>query len=124
MSEAALEYIKNLLRSIGINYEFMEWTEEVPDCYFIGEYIEDPSATSEENGNQETTFILRGFTRKEWALLEQAKAKIKANVAKTDILDDGSGIAVSYHNATPVRTGDMALKSIKINLTIKEWRVK
>lgn len=125
MSEAALEYIKNLLRGIGIPYEFMEWTEdEVPDCYFIGEYIEDPSATHEENGHQETTFILRGFTRKEWVLLEQAKAKIKANVAKTDVLDDGSGIVVSYHNATPVRTGDMALKSIKINLNIQEWRVK
>ena len=123
MSEAALQYIKNLLHSIGIPYEFMEWTEEVPEYYFIGEYIEDPPTTMEENGHQETTFILRGFTRKEWALLEQAKAKIKANVAKTAILDDGSGIAVFYHTATPVRTGDMALKSIKINLNIQEWKV-
>ena len=124
MSEAALEYLKNLLHGIGIHYEFMEWTEpEVPDVYFIGEYIEDPSATQEENGHQETTFILRGFTRKKWSLLEREKAKIKANIAKTAILDDGSGIAVFYEDARPVRTGDMALKSIKINLNIQEWRV-
>lgn len=124
MSEAALEFVKNLLRSIGIHYEFMEWTETPkPDCYFTGEYIEDPSETMEENGHQIATFILRGYTRKEWALLEKEKAKIKANVATTAILDDGSGIAVSYHSANNVHTNDMALKSIKINLTIQEWKV-
>lgn len=125
MTIAALEYMKNLLDSIGIPYDFMRWNKtEKPDCYFVGEYIESPSPTREENGYQESTFILRGFTRKDWLLLEQAKAKIEANVAKTAILDDGSGIAVFYDTASPVPTGDAELKSIKINLNIQEWRVK
>ena len=91
MSIAALEYIKNLMNTIGIPYEFMRWNSGAPpDYYFVGEYIESPAVTLEENGHQESTFILRGFTRKDWMLLEQAKAKIESNVAKTAILDDGS----------------------------------
>jgi len=125
MSIAALEYIKKLMNTIGIPYEFMRWNSgEPPDCYFVGEYIETPSPTREESGHQESTFILRGFTRKDWMLLEQAKAKIEANVAKTAILDDRTGIAVFYESGSPVPTGDAKLKSIKINLNIQEWRVK
>lgn len=124
MSIAALEYIKKLMNTIGVPYEFMRWNSGAPpDCYFVGEYIETPSTTREENGHQESTFILRGFTRNDWLLLEQAKAKIEANVAKTAILDSGSGIAVFYESASPVPTGDADLKSIKINLNIQEWRV-
>ena len=124
MSITALKYISDLLKSIGINYEFMRWNSGIPpDVYFVGEYIESPSMTKEENGFQETTFILRGFTYGEWMLLEQEKAKIEANVTKTAILDNGSGIAVFYESANHVPTGDADLKSIKINLNIQEWKV-
>ena len=124
MSITALKYISDLLKSIGINYEFMRWNSGIPpDVYFVGEYIESPSMTKEENGFQETTFILRGFTYGEWMLLEQEKAKIEANVTKTAILDNGSGIAVFYESSNPVPTGDADLKSIKINLNIQEWKV-
>lgn len=124
MSIAALAYIQNLMQSIGIPYEFMRYSGIPPDYYFVGEYIEAPSMTLEENGHQQSTFILRGFTRGEWLLLENAKAKIEANMAKTAILDDGSGIAIFYDSASPVPTGDADLKSIKINLNIQEWKVK
>lgn len=124
MSIAALAYIKNLMQGMGIPYEFMRWNSgEPPNCYFVGEYIESPPTTLEENGYQETTFILRGFTRGEWMALELAKSKIEANVGKTAILDDGSGIAIFYDSASPVATGDAELKSIKINLNIQEWKV-
>ena len=124
MTEATLAYVKNLMKSMDIPYDFMRWNkEEMPDCYFIGEYFETPSLTREENGYQETTFILRGFTRQEWLLLERAKAKIEANMAKTAILEDGTGIAVFYDSATPVPTNDAELNSIKINLKIQEWKV-
>lgn len=124
MSIKALKYIEDLMASINVPYEFMRWNSDtVPDCYFVGEYIENPPTTLEENGHQQTTFILRGWTRKEWMLLEEAKSKIKANVAKTAILDDGTGIAVFYETATPVATGVDDLKSIKINLNIQEWKV-
>lgn len=124
MSEAALAYIKNLMESIGIPYAFMEWEEKPPDCYFTGEYIEEPSLTKGENGYQAATFILRGHTRQSWLKLEQAKAKIENAAMKTAILPNGNGIAIFYDSASPVPTGDMELKSIKINLQIQEWKVK
>ena len=126
MTEATLRYVDELMESIGIPYDFMDWgKDEMPEVYFVGEYIESPSLTLEENGFQETTLILRGFTRREeWFVLEQAKAKIEANVGKTAILDDGTGIAIFYDSAMPVPTGDGELKSIKIDLKIQEWKVK
>lgn len=124
MSIAALKYISDLMQSLGIPYEFMRWNSDPPeDYYFVGEYNEIAMTTKEEDGRQDTTFILRGFTRKSWLLLEQAKAKIEANVTKTAILDDGTGIAVFYESGTVVSTGDAELKSIKINLNIEEWKV-
>lgn len=126
MSIEALKYVGDLLQSMGIPYAFGRWNGETATgstYYFVGEYIESPSLTREENGYQETTFILRGYTRGDWLLLEQAKAAIERNVTKTAILDDGSGIAVFYESATIVPTGDANLKSIKINLNIQEWRI-
>lgn len=124
MTEATLNYMKKMMQSIGIPYEFLRWNaEKVPEVYFVGEYIEHPSPNRSESGRQENTFILRGFTRGTWMGLEQAKAKIEANACKTAILDDGTGIAVFYDDAKPVPTADATLKSIKINLNIQEWRV-
>lgn len=126
MSAEALAYLKGLLESMGIPYEFMQWewkSGQPPDYYFVGSYIEHESQTLEEDGHQEHTFILRGYTRKEWLLLEQAKSKIKKNISKTAILPNGNGIAIFYASTTQVPTGDMALKSIKINLSVQEWSV-
>lgn len=124
MSIAVLEYIGNLMQTIEVPYEFGRWNSAIPpDGYFVGEYIETPSMTREEDGYQESTFILRGYTRGTWLALEQAKEKIEKHIPKTAILDDGTGIAVFYESATVVPTYDADLKSIKINLTIKEWKV-
>lgn len=124
MRIASMAFLNNMLRSTGIPIEFMRWNNGVPDdYYFTWEYFESPSAMLEENGKQETTVILRGYTEKEWLLLEQAKEKIEKACAKTAILEDGSGIAVFYDSATVVPTGDMRLKSIKINLIVQEWKV-
>ena len=124
MSEAALAFINNLMESLGLDYAFREWKEKHGESYWVGDYIEEPSLTREENGFQATTFILRGFTRQPWLTLEQAKAKIEKAAMKTAILPNGSGIAIFYDSASPVPTGDMELKSIKINLKVQEWRVK
>ena len=125
MRIASLEYVNNLIKSTGIPYRYVRWNSTVPDdCYFVGEYFEAPSMTLEESGRQEATFIIRGYTRQDWLALEQAKEKIEKACAKTAILSDGTGIAVSYDSAMIVPTGDAQLKSIKINLTIQEWKVK
>ena len=123
MSISALKFISEKLERLKIPYAFEEWTaNEVPDPYFVGEYNEVESTEREENGYQETTFILTGTGRK-WLGLEQAKEIIENNITETAILPNGNGIAVFYSNSFPVPTGDAELKRIQINLTIKECRV-
>lgn len=124
MSIAALTYVSDLMASLSIPYAFMEWKENTPeDYYFVGQYTENTMVNRPENGRQDITFYLRGFTRKDWLFLEQAKEKIEKSAARTAILPNGHGIAVFYDGASAVPTGDAELKSIKINLTIQEWMV-
>lgn len=123
MSVAALKYVSDLMQSMGLPYAFGRWEIRPPDMYFVGEYIEEESPTREEDGASTTAFILRGYTRGSWLLLEQAREKIEKNASQTAILPDGTGIAVFYDYGTIVPTGDADLKSIKINLEIQEWKV-
>lgn len=123
MRIASLKYIDDMMQSMGIPYAYREWAEEPPETFFVGESIENPSTTMEEDGRQETTFILRGYTGEEWLVLETYKEKIEKNLMKTAILDDGTGIAIFYDAAMPVPTGVGGWKSIKINLKIQEWKV-
>ena len=124
MTEAGLEYIRNLMDGLSIPYAFMVWETKPPeDRYHVGEPNEVPTMTMEEDGMEETSFILRGFTRLDWALLWSDARKIKKNLPQTAILPDGTGIAVFYAGSMAVPTGDSQLKSIKTNLTIKEWSV-
>lgn len=124
MSVALLKHVSDMMNALNIPYAFMRWNEHPPDdYYFVGEYTESEMVTREEDGHQETTFILRGFTRGDWLLLEEAKEKIEKSCNKTAILPDGSGIAVFYDYGMVVPTYDAELKSIKINLTIQEWKV-
>lgn len=124
MTTKALEYIKSRLQAAGIPYSFKDWEESIPDYYFVGDYIENPSPTREENGRKTSTFILRGFTRLGWLPLHAAKEVIEAKLPTTDILSDGSGICISYSTALPVPTADPDIKSIKIDFTVDEWMVK
>ena len=123
MSIAALKFVSDTLDSIGISYQFGEWsTNPVPNPYFVGEYTEPESMTREEDGYQETSFILTG-TGTSWLTLEQAKATIENNISKTAILSNGNGVAIFYGGSLIIPTGDAELKRIQINLTIKEWSV-
>lgn len=123
MRIVTMEYMNNLIQNTNIPCAFMRWTVPVPECYFTWEYMESPAVTLEENGYQETTVILRGYTKGTWMQLEEAKERIEKACGITAILNDGTGVAVSYDSAMVVPTGDAQLKSIKINLTIQEWKV-
>jgi len=123
MTQETLAWLGARLEEAGLPYQFMRWEDEPPECYFVGEYLESPSMTLEENGYQETTFLLRGFTRGGWALLEAEKAKLEHLFPLREILPSGTGAAALYESASSIQTGDYQLKSIKINLTIKEWKV-
>lgn len=126
MSIAALKIISDSMQSLGINYEFGVWTSKATYPYFVGEYQETPILN--EDGMQETTFILTGFARGKWLELEEEKEKIETYFnkvgGKTVIADNGSAVAVFYENSLVIPTGDAELKKIQVNLSIKEWSVK
>ena len=122
MSNEVLAYIDKTLTEGGINYEFAEWKSELVYPYFVGEYSE--SEPSEEDGSIESTFILTGWTTGSWLDLENAKNKIeKLFTFNTGILENGSGVSVTYAGSFIVPTGNAKLKRVQINLSIKEWRV-
>ena len=122
MSIESLQYISEKLAEAGINYEFMQWTNKVIYPYFVGEYQEAESLT--EDGLQEATFILNGFSKGSWLELEQAKEKIeKVFNFNAVILPSGNGLTVFYSGSLVIPTGDVELKRIQINLAINEWKV-
>lgn len=126
MSKNLLKVVSDGMTELGLEYEFGEYTKEpIVYPYFVGEYTETEPMT--EDGLQETTFLLSGFSRGTWLTLENAKAKIENYFnkvyGKTVMVDDGSAVAVFYGNALIVPTGDEELKKIQINLQCKEWKV-
>lgn len=125
MSIEAIEIIKTSLASLGINYEFATWTKALVYPYFVGEYQETEPMT--EDGLQESTFILTGFTRGKWLELEEAKETIEnyfnATSGNVVIAESGSAVAIFYASSLIIPTEDAELKKIQINLNIKEWKV-
>lgn len=121
MTLESLKYLNDQLSSI-INYSLIEWAQEVVYPYWVGEYNEVEMV--DEDGMQETTFILTGTTKGTWTDLENDKRKIKELFKnQTAILPNGNGIAIFYQNSLLVPVEDMDLKRIQINLEIKEWEV-
>lgn len=122
MTTAVLKRINDQLTEAGINYQFGEWVGDMVYPYFTGEYTESPPAS--EDGLQETDFILNGFSRGSWSDLEAAKATIEKLFAfNMAILDNGSGVDITYSGSLVIPTGDAELKRIQINLKIQEWRI-
>lgn len=128
MTKAGLKIISDAMKSLGLNYGFMEYHVRKganPYPYFVGEYQE--IEPMNEDGMQESTFLLTGFSRESWLALENAKELIQNYFnkvsGKTAIADDGSAVAVFYSNSLVVPTGDAELKKIQINLIVKEWSV-
>lgn len=127
MTGNVLKAIKKAMSDIGIEYGFMEYRKSpIQYPYFVGEYTETEGFT--EDGLQEGTFMLTGFSRGAgaWTALENVKQAIRAyftNEGKTFRADDGSIAVIMYGYSFPVPKEDAELKSIQINLTIKEWSV-
>jgi hypothetical protein len=126
MSKEILKIITDAMASLGLEYGFAEYAgDPVVYPYFVGEYTETESFT--EDGLQETTFLLTGFSRETWLELEEAKEKIENYFNQvsghTVITDSGSGVAIFYAHSLIVPTGDAELKRIQINLSVKEWKV-
>lgn len=124
MSGEALEFISGMMKSLNLPYAFMRFqTDRLPECYFVGEYIGHSSPHDTENGLRESAFILRGYTRRDWLLLENAKEKIQKCLPHKAILPGGGGLSITYDYAAPVPVSHPDNKSIKINLLIQEWMI-
>ena len=130
MTIKGLKIISDAMEALGLKYGFGEYLlgedEEAPEIYFVGEYQE--IAPINEDGMQESTFLLTGFSRGLWLALEDAKEAIRDYFnkvsGKTVIAEDGTAVAVFYANSFVVPTGDAELKKIQVNLDVKEWSVK
>lgn len=122
MTTEGLNFISSILKPL-INYHFLYYkTDKVEYPYWVGEYLE--SEYSAETNYQGTTFILTGVTRGSYLELEKQKEIIKKALKdKRAILSNGAGIAVHYDYSMPIRTDDIELQKIQINLTIQEWEV-
>lgn len=123
MSEEILKFMAESMEKMGLEYYFLELKGQPEYPYFVGEYLEESPAG--ELGEQDTQFILTGFSRSGWTGLEQAKKKIKEYfnrvTGRTIITEDKSVVAVFYEKSSPVLTGEMELKKIQIDLLVKEW---
>lgn len=124
MSLAAMKFITDMMKDIGVPFAFLQWNADIPTRYWVGSCIEPESLTRDENGKQDTTVILQGYAGKaDWMLLFQDKETIEKHASRTAILPGGTGIAVSYEGADNVPVGDSDIVSMKINLEVQEWRV-
>lgn len=127
MSKNVLKVISDGMDAMKLEYDFVRFRKDpIPETYFVGEYTE--TEPLNEDGMQETTFLLTGFSRAEsWLVLEDAREQIERYFGKvsgkTVIAEDGSVVAVFYADTQIIPTGDAELKSIQINLNVKEWSV-
>lgn len=120
-----LKFINSQMSAISIPYEFMRWTSTtIPDLYFVGEITESPVTT--EDGKEESTMLLTGFSRGSYADIEIAKERIKSRFSPVCGLrtqtESGSTIVAFFDGYFYVPTGEADLKKIQINLKIYEWK--
>ena len=124
MTVEGLNYVNNLMESLNIPYEFMEWTSDIPETYWVGEYQEIEPLN--EDGMEECNFILTGNTKGSFLNLETVKELLKDTLGCdgiTDIMKSGSGIAIMYVTAYPVPSVEFGIHRLEITLRIKEWKV-
>ena len=118
-----LKFINDQMNSIGIPYEFGEWTSEITYPYYVGEITEEPTMT--EDGLEESTVLITGFHRGKYIELERDKAAIKKHFPSSYGLrgtTDSGAITVFFDGSFYIPTGEADLKKIQINLKIKEWK--
>lgn len=119
-----LKFISDQMKTIGVPYELNEWTSEIKYPYFVGEITPDPINT--EDGLEQSTILLTGFSRGNLIDLLTVAEKVKRHFPPVYGLrgqtDSGSSIAVFFDGFFPIPSGEADLKKIQINLKIKEWK--
>lgn len=126
MSEHTWRIIAQAMEYLGLEYEPIQYTG-TQDDYWVGSFSEGGSVS--EDGSTTTTFFLTGFTRSGWIVLQRAKDLVEKYFTHegrsfTSDLGGKSTCIISYDTAYSIPKDDAQLKSIQINLTILEWKVR
>lgn len=121
--DEVLAVVNKQLESLGLNYEFGRMSESPPKYpYWVGEYSEPEGLT--EDGKDEPTVILTGFSRGKHIDLEKQKSIIKDHFRHgvSVITDTGSAVVIFYGGSLPIPLEDDDLKKCQVNLSIKTWK--
>lgn len=120
-----LSALSKELNSIGLNYEFGDWSAEtVRYPYWIGEYTELEPTT--EDGQREIDFILTGTNRGSRLDLENDREKIEnlfPSIEGKTVKTSNGRFVCYYAGALTVPVDDGELNRLQVNLTIKRWKV-
>jgi hypothetical protein len=118
-----LQIIHSQLEGLGLNYEFGRMTQSPPSYpYWVGDYTEPESMT--EDGLENPTILLTGFTRGSYIELETDKKKMKDHFKHgvSVITESGAAVVIFYAGSFGVPTDELELKKVQVNLQIKSWK--
>lgn len=118
-----LAVINDQLEGLGLNYEFGKMTQSPTQYpYWVGDYTEPEGVT--EDGKEEPTVILTGFSRGKFIELETQKATIKEHFRHgvSVITKSGWAVVIFYGGSLNISLEDDDLKRCQVNLSIKFWK--
>lgn len=121
------EIVNREMGALGIPYQYWEFEDlgdGIPDCYYVGEKLEDPS--TQEDGRESGTFVLSGWSKSpsgQQGLAESHKA-IKARFkAPLHVRTAAGAVVVEYSGTTHVPSDAEGVHRLETNLNYYEWSV-
>lgn len=117
-----LGYIAEQLESVGIPYEFGEWTQEVTYPYFVGTFTE--TDYRYEDGCTVGALTIDAWSRGSGGKLQLAEAndKIKDLFSDNRAVTSDFAFYVTYGSCITAPTGEEDLYKITITLNTFEWK--
>lgn len=118
-----LSVLSEEMTFLELNYEFGRMSKSPPDYpYWIGDYTESEPLT--EDGEENATIILTGFSRGKHIELEKQKELIKKHFkyGRSLITGSGTSIAIFFAGSLNIPVEDNDLKRCQINLSVKNWK--
>ncbi len=124
MTQGALQMIASDMEALNLQYALGEWKSHPEGIYFVGEYQEVEPLN--EDGEEESEFLLTGFARGDVSGLEDAKDRIREYYdpvhGRVAVAKDKSSVAAVFYSRCLTFTGEAEVKKVQINLKVKEWR--
>lgn len=122
------EIVNREMAALGIPYQYWEYEDlgdGIPECYYVGEKIEDPSV--QEDGCASGTFVLSGWSTAPGAVeaLVGYQRKLKARYGSPVHVKTDVGAAVLEYSSTAHVSSDVeGVHRLETNLNYHEWSVE